>query len=797
MTAEPNTPAQASANAHLLGAELPSMVTATSNEQIPKSLLELDQWICWRYEWREGRLTKVPIQTNGRLAETDNPATWTSFEDALAATRRHQNLGLGFVFAKGGGIAGVDLDKCLDEVGRLKPWAQPIVARFGDTYCEISPSGTGVKIFCRGNLEGLVADTGTRRKYEDGQIEAYQHTRFFAVTGRAFNGAPLAIEEHRRSLEWLVGLIGVRPPAQNGSKSPLLATPATKLSAEEIERVRAVVDAALEADGRFKALFEGGTCGFPSASEADLSFCDYLAGKLKLNADQIDAAFRMSKRISKKWDTRHFADGRTYGQATIARALVPLETGAASHQSHPEATSKPLRFFPYTDSGNAERIIARHGRDLHYCHPQKTWYIWDSKRWIPDEKGALMAIAKSIARLLYQEAGAIEDEEDRKACAAFARKCESSERRKAALVCAQSEPGIPILPADFDTDQFLLNCLNGTIDLHTGELRQHRRGDLFTKLAPVQYDPAARSTLWEHFLDEATEGDRELQDFLQRAVGYSLTGDVGEEKLFFVHGPGGSGKSTFLESVKASLGDYAKTADFETFVQRNQAGGVRDDVAELAGRRFVVSIEVEQGKKLAQGLVKLLTGGDTVRARFLYQQGFEFLPQFKLWLAANDAPKVNHDDSAMWRRILRIPFDRVIPKENRDPSIKKRLKDVRESGPAILAWAVEGCHRWREEGLGVPTIVEKATEQYRLNMDPLRDFITDCCVLHSSAWITTGKLRSAYEDYCKERGEKHLMTPNEFAAGLRARGCESKRRHAGAGWLGIGLLAEESTPGIM
>jgi putative DNA primase/helicase len=218
---------------------------------------------------------------------------------------------------------------------------------------------------------------------------------------------------------------------------------------------------------------------------------------------------------------------------------------------------------------------------------------------------------------------------------------------------------------------------------------------------------------------------------------------------------------------------------------------------ELAGRRFVVSIEVDEGKKLAEGLTKLLTGGDTVRARLLYQQGFEFLPQFKLWLAANHEPKVKHDDTAMWRRILRVPFDQVVPKEKRDPSIKARLKDVRESGPAILAWAVEGCLRWQEEGLGVPAVVEDATEQYRLDMDPLKDFIADCCVLHESAWITIGNLRKAYEDYCKERGEKHPLTPNQFAAGLQARRCESKRRHAGAGWHGIGLLADETTAGIM
>jgi putative DNA primase/helicase len=464
----------------------------------------------------------------------------------------------------------------------------------------------------------------------------------------------------------------------------------------------------------------------------------------------------------------------------------------------PSTTSSPLRNFPYTDSGNAERIVARHGQDIRYCYPQKTWYIYDGHRWVPDQQGQMMHIGKCIARSLYAEAAEIEDKDIREACVKFARACESTERKKSALVSAQSEPGIPILPDKFDRDPFLLNCPSGTIDLRrSGEQRSHRREDFITKMSPVIYQPSARSALWKRFLDETTGGDREMQDFLQRAVGYSLTGSVSEEVLFFVHGPGASGKSTFLEAIKAVLGDYAKTADFETFVQRNNAGGVRDDVAELAGRRFVVSIEVEEGRKLAQGLVKLVTGGDSVRARFLYQQGFEFVPQFKLWLAANDAPKVKHNDSAMWRRILRIPFDQVIPKAKRDPSIKARLKNVQECGPAILAWAVEGCLRWQEEGLGVPAMVELATEEYRLNMDPLRDFVADCCIVSTTAWGTSKALRHAYEAYCRDHGEKQLLAPKEFGACLRSRGCEADHRRAGNVWVGIGLRTEESTSDVM
>jgi putative DNA primase/helicase len=468
----------------------------------------------------------------------------------------------------------------------------------------------------------------------------------------------------------------------------------------------------------------------------------------------------------------------------------PTPTEPSNDSSLADTEDRFVR-LPLTDSGNGERLVLRHGKDLRYCHPQKTWWIWSGRRWEPDRTGHVMELAKSVVRELYQAAWSLPDAERKKQTALWAIRSESTDKKRAALVSAQSEPGIPILPEQFDADPWTLNCLNGTIDLRTGNLRPHRREDYCTRMAPVRYDPAARSKLWERFLKEACGGDRQLIEFLQRAVGYTLTGSTAEEKLFFVHGPAASGKSSFLEAIRSVLGDYAKAADFESFIQRHDAGGIRNDIAELAGRRFVVGMEVDEGRRLAEGLVKLLTGGDTVRARFLYQEAFEFVPQFKLWVAANHAPRVRHDDSAMWRRILRIPFEHVIPPEKRDPSVKARLKDVRESGPAILAWATEGCLRWQEEGLGVPAAVEEATEQYRLDMDPLRDFIRDCCVLAPHAWTPAAKLRAAYEAYCKETGEKRLLNPNEFAEGLRSRGCESERRHSGRGWRGIGLATDD------
>ncbi len=456
---------------------------------------------------------------------------------------------------------------------------------------------------------------------------------------------------------------------------------------------------------------------------------------------------------------------------------------------------RPPRGFNLTDLGNAERLVARHGENIRYCHALGKWFCWGGRRWADDRTGRVCYMGRETVRQIGGAAPTLEDADERKALLKWAISSEAKARIDAMIGLAEAEAGIPVAPEELDADPWKLNCLNGTVDLRTGALHPHRREDLITRLAPVEYDPDARSEVWERHLEDATGGDAQLAGFLQRAAGYSLTGDVSEEVLFFVHGPAAAGKSTFLEALKAALGDYATTADFEAFLARREVGGARNDIARLAGARLVASIEVDEGKRLAEGLIKMLTGGDTITARFLYKEAFEFLPTFKLWLAANHAPKVRDDDEAMWRRILRVPFDQVIPKGERDPAVKKTLRNPAAAGPAILAWAVEGCLAWQHEGLGIPPAVEEATQEYRDEMDPLRDFLEDCCVLAPDAWVLTGDLRHAYESWAREQGEAHILRGRQFTDRLKVRGLKAERRHAGRGWRGVGLLAPPPTAG--
>lgn len=443
--------------------------------------------------------------------------------------------------------------------------------------------------------------------------------------------------------------------------------------------------------------------------------------------------------------------------------------------------------YHLTDSGNADRLVDKHGPDLRYCHTYGKWLIYADGLWQIDETGTVIQRARGTVKTMYEDAASLEDPAERKALVRHALASESESRLRAMVSLAQSDPRVVVTPNQLDADPWLLTVQNGTLDLLTGTLQPHRREDLMTKVAPVPFMSEAICPTWESFLERIMGGNQDLIRFLQRAVGYSLTGQISEQVLFFAYGTGANGKSTFIETIRTLLGDYARQADFSTFLARDTDNGARNDVARLVGARFVAAAEVEAGKRLSEVVIKQLTGGDRIAARFLFREHFEFTPTFKVWFAGNHKPTIRGTDEGIWRRVRLIPFNVTIPEAERDRGLSVRLQ---AELPGILNWAVQGCGDWRQQGLGIPTEVREATATYRDEMDVLAQFLEGCCVLEPNVTAPASQLYERYKEWAEENGERPL-SQTALGRRLTERGLEKYRTTGGRfTWKGIGVTAE-------
>ena len=462
-----------------------------------------------------------------------------------------------------------------------------------------------------------------------------------------------------------------------------------------------------------------------------------------------------------------------------ASKVVPIS--ANGHGGHGASAS-----FNLTDLGNAERFVTDHGEGVRYCYPWRRWIVWTGARWERDEAGRVHRLAKEAVRGIYREAADAEDEDRRKALANHAKRSESETKIRAMVELAKSER--PVSPDELDADPMLLNTKSGTIDLRTAELREHRREDLITKIAPVEYRPDAEAPAWGAFLERVLP-DEELRGFVRRAAGYSASGDTSEQCLFINHGVGANGKSTFHEAAAAALGDYAMRAPTDMLLAR-RSGAVPNDVARLKGARFVSAAETEDGRRLAESLVKDLTGQDTITARFMRAEFFDFKPTHKLHLSTNHKPEIRGTDAAIWRRIRLVPWTVTIPPAEQDKKLSEKL---RGELAGVLAWIVRGCVEWRHEGLKAPDAVRKATGAYRSEMDVIGAFIEDCCVLRPDASALATPLYVAYKEWCEESGEP-IEKQRRFGMRLTERGLRREKVGGVYKWYGIGLRGGGAGP---
>ena len=415
-----------------------------------------------------------------------------------------------------------------------------------------------------------------------------------------------------------------------------------------------------------------------------------------------------------------------------------------------------------TDDALALAFTARYADDWRYCAAWGKWLVWTGTHWKVDETLLVHHLIRSICR----EAAVKVD----------------SHRLAAKLLASSTVGGVERLARtdrrhastseEWDADLFALNTPGGVVNLKTGRLRPHERTDRMTKIATAT--PRGSCPRWHAFLNDVTGGDTELQAYLQRMVGYTFTGATTAHALFFLYGTGANGKSVFVNTLSTILGDYATSAPMDTFME---ARGDRHptDLAGLRGARFVSSIETEQGRRWNESKLKAITGGDKISAGFMRQDFFEYLPQFKLVIAGNHKPSIRNVDEAMKRRLHLIPFTVTIPPDKRDGALTEKLLAERDG---ILAWAVEGCLRWQDEGLNPPESVVSATEEYFDEEDAIGDFLEEEGQRHEQARVAVGEVFQRWQEWAGKRGE-YVGTSRWLAQQLANRGFTRTRLHAG------------------
>jgi len=435
------------------------------------------------------------------------------------------------------------------------------------------------------------------------------------------------------------------------------------------------------------------------------------------------------------------------------------------------AKNMPAQF---SEEALALRFTRQHEAELRYVAKLGRWMSWDGTCWREDRTLAVFDLCRAICRLASAECGHSDEP--------IARKIASGQAVAAVERLARADRRHAATIEQWDADLWLLNTPIGTVDLRSGELLSHQREQYLTKITAA--GPGGECPLWRHFLDRITDGNSELQAFLQRVIGYCLTGSVSEHALFFLYGTGSNGKSVFLSTIAGLLGDYAKTAPASA-ITATSTEQHPTDVAGLLGARFVTAIETEDGRWWAEAKIKSLTGGDPVTARFMRQDFIEYLPQFKLTVAGNHKPGLRSVDEAIRRRLHLIPFTVTIGEEERDPNLAEKLK---AEYPGILRWAIEGCLAWQCEGLNAPAVVRDATSQYLAAEDAIGRWLEDRCTMGPGYWTAGAALFADWQEWCEQTGER-AGSQKRFTQGLQGKGIEPGRTGADGtrGFVGIAL----------
>lgn len=713
-------------------------------ENLPKELKENALFCLWKYEMRNGRKTKVPYQTNGKRADSSNKACFSDFDTVANLTQSYDGIGMGMFQP----FVAVDIDHCVDG-GKLSDMATDIAETL-NSYTEYSPSESGVRIVAK-------ADTLSYDKvkyYINNQkigLEVYvagMTNKFVTLTGNTICEAPIA----ERTNEIMAIL-------DKYMQKPVVALNPKKIVGSYLSDESIIEKSAKSKQGeKFSALWNGEF--ETSHSEADQALCAVLAFWCGGDTEQMDRLFRKSKLYREKWERND------YREMTLQKALMqtkefykPVKSNANTDfndelqrliELNPADTTK----YPWTDIGAGKLFADFYKAVLRYVPERRTWFDYQAGTWSADI-GGLKAMRRcmELANLLHLYALEIKDEHQRKSYMDYSKRWQTHGYRVNVLKDAQVHHPISFL--EFDTDPYIFNCSNGTLHLDTGKFTEHISSDLLTKKSSVAYEPSAHSKRWNNFISEIMSNDQERALFLQKVFGYALSGDTHHECMSILYGATTrNGKGTLCESVLKVFGSYGCTSRPETIAQKNSTNSSQpsEDVARLAGIRFVNIAEPGKSLVLNAALVKNMTGNDTINARFLHENSFDFAPQFKLYINTNYLPVVNDMTVFTSGRVIIIPFERHFDESEQDKGLKHEFMKP-EVQSAILNWLLVGYKQLQLHGLKMPQSVINATDQYEHDSNKTLLFIEDCLEEGTDYEERTSEVYNRYKSWCIENGQ--------------------------------------------
>jgi len=739
---------------------------------------------------------KAPMNPHtGRNASSTDSATWATYAEATAAQARYRWHGVGFVL-NGDGIVGIDLDDCLKLIGDDE-YKSSNLARYvmdiAPSYTEVSPSGTGLHIIGTGTLERAIKAT-----INGDAVEVYSTGRYLTYTDEWVNTSPKEINDISDAINEITDMVEAERDSAMMKPAPVPAT------SSDNEHLRYVWETWR---GRIDRIMQNATEGnrHNSRIKAGRLMGGALAALRQHGYDPMsdDAAMQyiydllIPDQGEQRIEYRAIEDGVRYGLTqplTVWERRRKVEpTVPTVVADTPTIQKDPSAYYHLTDIGNGLRLVDSCAGRLCYVAEWKQWLVWDGQRWCKGDDAGVMKLAHKVALGIYDGISKEDDEKKRKELLKWAIQSESAVRIDAMIKTAR--PYLTIPSAQFDTRPDMLCVRNGVVNLRTGQLIPHDATMMLTKRTDIDYDPTATAPTWRAFLDRIFEGNGDVLQFIQRAVGYTLTGSTDEHCLFFLYGVGANGKSTFLEAMRMLMGEYYVTTSVEAMLATEYTGGATPYVASLPGMRMAMASEMPEGRRFNESLIKDITGGGTITARHLYGAPFEFQPSHTMWISGNYRPRITGTDEGIWRRLKVVPFNAFIPPEQRRP-MAEVLDGFRNELSGILTWAVQGAVAWYDWGLPTSPTIEQATMEYRGEEDVVARFVAAVCVLQPDAMTAKHKVFEAWQQWTDEESEKSAngWSQRRFTEQLKRKGVEL----GGMGrmfYVGIGFRSDRTESG--